>query len=186
MYRNTNNVTLARIFKTVWFSTLLTDVAWRFVLNIKLLRKSWDGKRWVWKGVLTGRPRCAILYDIDVEQVSGMNLKLSSAKRVETEGLICQLIFCLFLCGCARQNAGRWHGLAFYAERQAFTEILGCQEVGLKGGLDRWIRLCEFCMVLMSSKLAGWALNCRLPRGGSERVSWQVDQAVWILYGIDV
>ena len=76
-----------------------------------------------------------ILYDIDVEQVSGMNLKLSSAKRVETEGLICQLIICLFLCGCARQNAGRWHGLAFYAERHAFTEIVRCQEVGLKGFL---------------------------------------------------
>ena len=27
--------------------------------------------------------------------------------------------------------------LAFYAERQAFTEIMGCQEVGMKGGLDR-------------------------------------------------
>ena len=85
------------------------------------------------------------------------------------KGIICQLIFCLFLCGCARQNAGRWHGLAFYAERHAFTEIVGCQEEGLKGGLDRWIRLCEFCMVLMSNKLAGWTLNCRLPRGSKQK-----------------
>ena len=38
----------------------------------------------------------------------------------------------------------------------------------------------------MSSKLEGWALNCRLPRGGSERGSWQVDHAVRILYDIDV
>ena len=50
-----------------------------------------------------------ILYDIDVEQVSWTSLKLSSAKRVETEGLFCQLIFCLVLVLlCGRQNAGRW------------------------------------------------------------------------------
>ena len=47
VYRDTDNFTLARTFKTVWVSTLLTGVVWRFMLNVKLLRKSWDGKRWV-------------------------------------------------------------------------------------------------------------------------------------------
>ena len=72
-----------------------------------------------------------ILYDIDVEQVSGMDLKLSSAKRVETgvhhlpdyllscsfaavldsQGERCQQSLSLFVsaeCGSATQKAGRW------------------------------------------------------------------------------
>ena len=34
------------------------DVGWRFMLNVKLLLKSWDAKRCVCKGVLTGRLSC--------------------------------------------------------------------------------------------------------------------------------
>ena len=102
-------------------------------------------------------------------KLAGWTLNCRLPRGSKQEVIICQLIFCLFLCGCARQNAGRWHGLAFYAERQAFTEIVGCQEGGLKGGLDRYITLCEFCMILMSNKLAEWALNCRLPRGSKQK-----------------
>ena len=42
----------------------------------------------------------------------------------------------------------------FYVERQAFTEIVGWQEVGLKGGLDRSAKLCKSGMILMLNKLA--------------------------------
>ncbi len=45
--RDTKKFTLARTSKSVWVSTLLTGVVWRFMLNVKLLRKSWDAKRWV-------------------------------------------------------------------------------------------------------------------------------------------
>ena len=82
----------------------------------------------------------------------------------------------------------KWSNISNWKSRICFRQCIGIRTISLLLGLLRQSGIRPswqtwFSVLCWTSSFYG---NRGMPRGGSERVSWQVDHAVWTLYGIDV
>ena len=82
----------------------------------------------------------------------------------------------------------KWSNISKWKSRICFRQCIGIRTISLLLGLLRLSGLRPswqtwFSVLCWTSSFYG---NRGMPRGGSERGSWQVDQAMWILYDIDV
>ena len=82
----------------------------------------------------------------------------------------------------------KWSNISKWKSRICFRLCIGGRTISLLLGLLRQSGIRPswqtwFSVLCWTSSFYG---NRGMPRGGSERGSWQVDQAMWILYDIDV
>ena len=82
----------------------------------------------------------------------------------------------------------KWSNISKWKSRICFRQCIGIRTISLLPGLLRQSGIRPswqtwFSVLCWTSSFYG---NRGMPRGGSERGSWQVDQAMWILYDIDV
>ena len=82
----------------------------------------------------------------------------------------------------------KWSNISKWKPRICFRQCIGILTISLLLGLLRQSGIRPswqtwFSVLCWTSSFYG---NRGMPRDGSERGSWQVDQAMWILYDIDV